>query len=82
MSYHEREIPRDSLERHLGVLDSDEGIRVETGTETIYINRTARRYCLDISCDGGDEFLYMMGPRQVLEFLSGRLGPSSRVFAY
>ncbi len=82
MTYQEREIPHASLERHLDVLDSDEGIRVESAGELVFINRTSKRYCLGISKDGKDEFFYIAKAHEVLKFLSGRLEAGSKIFAY
>lgn len=82
MSYREREIPAELLEKHLKVLDSDEGIRMENGPVRAFINKTSRRYCINISNDGKDEFFYMVEPREVIEFLAVRLGPAVKIFAY
>ncbi|MDE1762647.1 MAG: hypothetical protein KGH88_00175 [Thaumarchaeota archaeon] len=82
MSYQEREISKDILEKHLRVLDSDEGIRIENGKEFVFINKTSKRYCVDISRNNHDEFLYMNDVREVLGFLANKIEPSSRIFSY
>lgn len=82
MSYQEREIKLEVLEKHLRVLDSDEGIRIETGDQVIFINKTSRRYCIDISKDGHDEFLYMNDLSEVLRFLANKIVPSASIFLY
>ncbi|HJU14467.1 MAG TPA: hypothetical protein VJ792_08450 [Candidatus Nitrosotalea sp.] len=82
MSYQEREISVEALEKHLRVLDSDEGIRIENEPEHAYINRTSRRYCVNIARDGKDEFFYMTEPGEVLDFISKKIGPLTKIFAY
>ncbi len=82
MSYQEREISADNLEKHLKVLDSDEGIRIENGSELVFINKTSKRYCIDVSKDNHDEFLYMNDANEVLHFLTSKIGPASRIFSY
>ena len=81
MSYHEREISAGDLEGHLRTLDSDEGIRIEAGGELVFINRTSKRYCIDVSSGGRDEFLYAGDPQEVIRFLSSRLGTNPKIFA-
>lgn len=82
MSYQEREISMDNLEKYLKVLDSDEGIRIENRSELVFINKTSKRYCIDVSKDNHDEFLYMNEIHEVLDFLANKIEPSSRIFAY
>lgn len=82
MSYQEREISKNSLEKYLKVLDSDEGIRIENKSGFIFINRTSKRYCVDTSENGHDEFSYMTSPNEVLSFLSNKMEPSSKIFSY
>ncbi|MDE1765351.1 MAG: hypothetical protein KGI27_03635 [Thaumarchaeota archaeon] len=82
MSYKEQEISKDSLEKHLKVLDSDEGIRIENKEEFVFINKTSKRYCIDISRSNHDKFLYMNCVHEVLDFLANKIGPSSRIFSY
>lgn len=82
MSYQEKEISKESLEKHLRILDSDEGIRIENSQGLIFINKTSKRYCVDVSEGEHDEFIYMTSASEVLSFLSGKVGPSSRIFSY
>lgn len=82
MSYQEREIAKDSLPKHLRVLDSDEGIRIEDKIGFVFINKTSRRYCVNISKNGFDEFFYMYSADEVLNFLANRINPLSKIFAY
>ncbi|HKU32929.1 MAG TPA: hypothetical protein VJR22_03685 [Candidatus Nitrosotalea sp.] len=81
MSYQEREISRENLEKYLKVLDSDEGIRIENKDEFVFINRTSKRYCIDISRNNHDEFFYMSDVHDVLDFLADRI-KNSRIFSY
>jgi len=81
MSYQEREISSENLEKHLKVLDSDEGIRLENKNEFIFINKTSKRYCIDILKNNHDEFLYMNTVQEVLDFLADRI-KTSKIFSY
>lgn len=81
MSYQEREISSENLEKQLKVLDSDEGIRLENKNEFIFINKTSKRYCIDISKNNHDEFLYMSTVQEVLDFLADRI-KTSKIFSY
>jgi len=82
MSYQEREITKDSLPKYLRVLDSDEGIRIEDKIGFVFINKTSRRYCVNVSKNGFDEFFYMYNADEVLNFLANKVDPLSKIFAY
>ena len=82
MSYQERTILEEKLEKLLEVLDSDEGIRIDNEENYIFINKTSRRFCIDISTNGKDEFVYKDDPREVMRFLKKIIRPSSKIFAY
>jgi hypothetical protein len=82
MSYQEQEIAKTSLLKHLKDLDSDEGVRVEDKIGHIFINKTSRRYCVNISKNGFDEFFYMYDADEVLNFLSSKIDPMSKIFLY
>ena len=82
MSYQEREIPKEKLVKFLKVLDSDEGIRIDNQGNHVFINKTARRYCIDISTNGRDEFVYKNDPQEVINFLKEIIKPSSKFFVY
>jgi len=82
MSYQEREVPRENLEKSILVLDSDEGIRIDNKTSRIFINKTARRYCINMSENGRDEFIYKNNASEVMSFLSDKTESSSKIFSY
>lgn len=82
MSYQEREIAKDSLPKHLRVLDSDEGIRIEDKIGFVFINKISRRYCVNVSKNGFDEFFYMYNADDVLNFLANKIDPLSKIFSY
>ena len=42
MSYQERSIPPEQLEKLITILDSDEGIRIDDRTDHIFVNRTGK----------------------------------------
>ncbi|MGA9229200.1 MAG: hypothetical protein WBV92_03530, partial [Nitrosotalea sp.] len=58
MTYQERSITKDNLEKFLRLLDSDEGIRIDNESGHIFINKTLKRYCINISNNDKDEFIY------------------------
>ena len=82
MSYQEREITKDRLEKYLRVLDSDEGIRIDSKTEHIFVNKTSSRYIVNISKNDFDQFFYLNNLDEVMRFLVERMDPSSRIFSY
>jgi len=82
MSYQERQISRDRLEKHLRVLDSDEGIRIDNKTEYIFVNKTSHRYIVNISKDGRDQFSYQNNLDEAMRFLNKKIDISSKIFAY
>ena len=82
MSYQEREITRDRLEKYLRVLDSDEGIRIDNKTEHIFVNKTSSRYIANISKNDLDQFVYLNNLDDVMHFLAEKIDTSSRIFLY
>jgi len=82
MSYQERPITRERLERFIFTLDSDEGIRIDNHTEKIFINKSSKRYCIDISKDGNDEFVYKNTVQEVMNFLREKIVQESEIFSY
>ena len=82
MSYQEQEIPREKLEKYIQNLDSDEGIRIDNKTSLIFINKTARRYCINILKNGHDEFIYKNNPSEVMNFLADKIDSASKIFSY
>lgn len=82
MIYQERSISRDNLEKFLRSLDSDEGIRIDNESGHIFINKTSKRYCIDISNTGKDEFIYKDTVKEVIDFLKNQMTQTSKIFAY
>lgn len=82
MSYQEREITRDRLEKYLRVLDSDEGIRIDNKTERIFVNKTSSRYIVNITKNDLDQFVYLNNLDDVMRFLAEKIDTSSRIFSY
>ncbi len=82
MTFQERTIPRESLEKTLRVLDSDEGIRIDNESSHIFVNKASKKYCIDISINNKDEFVYKNSPNEVIDFLKSHINESSKIFAY
>ena len=82
MSYQEREITKDKLEKHVRVLDTDEGIRIDNQTELIFVNKTSSRYIVDISKNNLDQFYYLNSLNEVMQFLDDKIKSTSRIFSY
>ena len=82
MIYQERSISMDNLEKFLAVLDSDEGIRIDNGTSHIFINKTSKRYCINISDNIKDEFIYKYSVKDTIGFLKNIITLTSKIVAY
>ena len=82
MTYQEREISKDQFEKLLQTLDLDEGVRIENKSNIIFLNRSAKRYCVNISFQGNEEFFYHNSVREVLDFLNGKIENTSKIFSY
>ena len=82
MTYQEREISKNQLEKLLQTLDLDEGIRIENKSNIIFLNRSAKRYCVNISSQGNEEFFYRNSVSEVLDFLNGKIENASKIFSY
>lgn len=82
MMFQERAITRESLEKILRVLDSDEGVRIDNELNRIFVNKTSKKYCIDISINNKDEFIYKNSANEVTYFLKDHLNESSKIFAY
>jgi hypothetical protein len=82
MTYQEREISKNQLEKILQTLDLDEGIRIENKSNMIFLNRSAKRYCINISTQGNEEFFYRDNVRGVLDFLNEKIEQTSTIFSY
>ena len=82
MTFQEKTISREDLEKFLRTLDSDEGIRIDNGANHIFVNKTSKRYCVDMSIDNKDEFIYKNSVAEVMDFLKDHINQTSRIFAY
>ena len=82
MTYQEREISKNQLEKILQTLDLDEGIRIENKSNMIFLNRSAKRYCINISTRGNEEFFYCVNVKDILDFLNEKIEESSAIFSY
>ena len=82
MTYQEREISKDQLAKAVQVLDLDDGIRIENQSYMIFLNKTAKRYCINISAKGKEEFIYRNRSDDVLDFLKDRLDDRCKIFLY
>ena len=82
MIFQEKIIPRENLEKFLKILDSDEGIRIDNESNHIFVNKTSKRYCIDISTGDKDEFIYKNSTAEVIDFLKNHINQTSRIFSY
>ena len=82
MTYQEKEISKSQLEKFLQTLDLDEGIRIENNSNIIFLNRSAKRYCVNISDQGKEEFFYYNSVKEVIDFLNGKIDQASKIFSY
>ena len=82
MSYHEREISKENLERFLKILDSDEGIRIDDKSGHIFINKTSKRYCINTSTASEEKFVYKNSVDEVISFLKDNTSETSKIFSY
>jgi hypothetical protein len=82
MTYQERVIPRENLEKLLRVLDFDEGIRIDDKSSHIFINKTSKRYCMNLLNDNRDEFIYKNSVEEVMDFLKNQISQTSKIISY
>ena len=82
MTYQEKEIPKDRLAKAVQVLDLDDGIRIENKSHMIFLNKTAKRYCVNISTNEKEEFVYYNSSAEVLNFLKAKLDDRCKIFLY
>ena len=82
MTFQEKSVPRENLEKFLRTLDSDEGIRIDNDTSHIFVNKTSKRYCIDISIGDKDEFIYKNSTAEVMDLLKNHINHASKIFAY
>ena len=82
MTYQEKEITKDHLEKAIKVLDLDEGIRIENKSTTIFVNKSAKRYCINTSANNKEEFSYFIDAGEVLNFLRSNTEQDCKIFSY
>jgi hypothetical protein len=82
MIYQEKIIQKESLEKFLRTLDSDEGVRIDNESGHVFINKTSKRYCINISLDNKDEFVYKNNAEEVMDFLKNHLKQTTKIFTY
>ena len=82
MTYQERSISRDNLEKLLRSLDSDEGVRIDNEVGHIFINKTSKRYCINISNTDREEFIYKNTVKDAMDLLKDQITSTSKIFAY
>jgi hypothetical protein len=82
MSYQERFISLDKLEKFLMSLDSDEGIRIDNESGHVFINKTSKRFCINISNANRDEFIYKDSVQDTIDFLKNIINQTSKIVAY
>jgi hypothetical protein len=82
MSYHEREISKENLEKFLKILDSDEGIRIDDKSGHTFINKASKRYCINTSIAGEEKFVYKNNVEEVMSFLKDHVNQTAKIFSY
>ncbi len=80
--YQEREVSKNQLAKLVQVLDLDEGIRIENKGNMIFVNKSAKRYCINMSAKGKEEFVYHNSPQEVLDFLKDKLDANCKIILY
>jgi len=82
MIYQEKIIQKENLEKFLRTLDSDEGVRIDNESGHVFVNKTSKRYCINISIDNKDEFIYKDNTDEVMDFLKNHLKQTTKIFTY
>ena len=82
MTYQEKEISKNQLEKAIQVLDLDEGIRIENKSNMIFLNKSAKRYCINTSTKEKEEFAYCNNAGEVLNFLESKTDKDCKIFSY
>ena len=82
MRYTEKQVSKKELGKFVKALDQDEGIRIQSSSGMIFLNKPSKRYCIDIYNKGKDIFIYKSSPQQVLNFLKDKIEKSSKMFSY
>lgn len=82
MTYRERSITIEEMAKFLQSLDSDEGIRIDGDSYHIFVNKASKRYCIDVSMQGRDEFVYKNSVSEVMDFLKDYATQTAKIVAY
>lgn len=82
MTFQEKKILQEELEKFVKTLDLDEGIRIENDSNMIFLNKTGKRYCINLSTKSIEDFFYREKSLEVLEFLKEKMNKDSRIFVY
>ena len=82
MIYQEKVIQKENLAKFLHTLDSDEGVRIDNESDHIFINKTSKRYCINVSKDNKDEFIYKSSTDEVMSFLKNYLTQTTKIVTY
>ena len=82
MTYQEKEISKNQLEKFIQILDLDEGIRIENKSNMIFVNKSAKRYCINTYTKEKEEFVYRNNAVEVFDFLKDNMDKDAKVFSY
>ena len=82
MTYQEKEISKNRLEKFIQVLDLDEGIRIENKSNMFFVNKSAKRYCINTSTKEKEEFSYHASAVEVISFLKDKMDSDCKIFSY
>ena len=82
MTYQEKEISKNQIEKIIQVLDLDEGVRIENKSNMIFVNKTAKRYCINTSTKEKEEFAYRNNAVEVLDFVKNKMDEDCKIFSY
>ena len=82
MIYKEKVIQKENLEKFLHTLDSDEGVRIDNESDHVFINKASKRYCINVSVDNNDEFIYKNSADEVMGFLKNYLKQTTKIVTY
>lgn len=82
MTYQEKEITKNQLAKFVQILDLDEGIRIENKNNMVFLNKSAKRYCINTVTQEKEEFVYKNTASEVLDFLKDKMNEECRIFSY
>ena len=82
MTYQDKEISKNQIEKIIQVLDLDEGVRIENKSNMIFVNKTAKRYCINTSTKEKEEFAYRNNAVEVLDFVKNKMDEDCKIFSY